>query len=244
MRRFYLESTPENNIARIRGDEARHIEKVLRLGPGDSLELFDADGSVYRAEIESLHRGEVVARICARIAGVSDMDVHITLCQAVVKSQKMDFIVEKCTELGVTEIQPFFARRSVPRWDEDKAAQRVQHWRRIALAAVKQSGARRPPAIEPVLSFKEVIVKSYPDSMRVMLWECERDISLRSLLANCSRRIVLIVGPEGGFTNEEASLASSYEFQFAGLGDRILRVETAAIVGVAVAAYEFGALGG
>jgi len=244
MRRFYLESTPENNIARIRGDEARHIEKVLRLGPGDSLELFDADGSVYRAEIESLHRGEVVARICARIAGVSDMDVHITLCQAVVKSQKMDFIVEKCTELGVTEIQPFFARRSVPRWDEDKAAQRVQHWRRIALAAVKQSGARRPPAIEPVLSFKEVLVKSYPDSMRVMLWECERDISLRSLLANCSRRIVLIVGPEGGFTNEEASLASSYEFQFAGLGDRILRVETAAIVGVAVAAYEFGALGG
>jgi 16S rRNA (uracil1498-N3)-methyltransferase len=244
MRRFYLESTPENNTARIRGDEARHIEKVLRLGPGDSLELFDADGSVYRAEIESLHRGEVIARICARIAGVSDSDVHITLCQAVVKSQKMDFIVEKCTELGVTEIQPFFAHRSVPRWDEDKAAQRVQHWRRIALAAVKQSGARRPPAIEPVLSFKEVLAKPYSDSMRVMLWECERDISLRSLLANCSRRIVLIVGPEGGFTNEEASLASSHEFQFAGLGDRILRVETAAIVGVAVAAYEFGALGG
>jgi 16S rRNA (uracil1498-N3)-methyltransferase len=80
--------------------------------------------------------------------------------------------------------------------------------------------------------------------MRVMLWECERDISLRSLLADCSRRIVLIVGPEGGFTNEEASLASSQGFQFAGLGDRILRVETAAIVGVAVAAYEFGALGG
>jgi len=244
MRRFYLESTPENNTAHIRGDEARHIEKVLRLGPGDSLELFDADGSVYRAEIESLHRGEVIARICERKAESPDPGIQVTLCQAVVKPQRMDLIVEKCTELGVTEIQPFFAHRSVPRWDEDKAAQRVQHWRRIALAAVKQSGARRPPAIEPVLSFKEVLAKSYSDSMRVMLWECERDISLRSLLANCSRRIVLIVGPEGGFTNEEANLASSQGFQFAGLGDRILRVETAAIVGVAIAAYEFGALGG
>jgi 16S rRNA (uracil1498-N3)-methyltransferase len=95
-----------------------------------------------------------------------------------------------------------------------------------------------------VRSFKDVLAKSYADSIRVMLWECEREISLRSLLADCPRRIVLIVGPEGGFTNEEASLASSQGFQFAGLGNRILRVETAAIVGVAVAAYELGALGG
>ena len=105
----------------------------------------------------------------------------------------------------MTTIQPFIASRSVPRWDANKAAQRVQHWSRIALAAVKQSGARKPPAVEPVLSFKDVLAKSYPDSMRVMLWECEREISLRSLLADCPRRIVLIVGPEGGFTNEEAS---------------------------------------
>ena len=244
MRRFYLDSAPENNTACIRGDEARHIEKVLRLGPGDSVELFCADGSVYRAVIESLHRGEVIARICERTSGEPDTGPLITLCQAIVKPQKMDLIVEKCTELGVTTIQPFFASRSVPRWDENKAAQRVQHWSRIALAAVKQSGARKPPAVEPVLSFKDVLAKSYPDSMRVMLWECEREISLRSRLADCPRRIVLIVGPEGGFTNEEASLASSHGFQFAGLGNRILRVETAAIVGVAVAAYELGALGG
>jgi len=244
MRRFYFDSVPENNTACIRGDEARHIEKVLRLGPGDSLELFDAEGSVYRAVIESLHRGEVITRICERTSAALDTDVHITLCQAVVKSRKMDFIVEKCTELGVTTIQPFFASRSVPRWDENKARQRVQHWGRIALAAVKQSGARKPPAVEPLLSFKEVLAKSYPDSRQLMLWECEREISLRSLLVDCPRRIVLIVGPEGGFTNEEASLASSHGFQFAGLGDRILRVETAAIVGVALAAYELGALGG
>jgi 16S rRNA (uracil1498-N3)-methyltransferase len=244
MRRFYLDSVPGNNTACIRGDEARHIEKVLRLGPGDSLELFDADGSVYQAVIESLHRGEVIAHICERTLADPDTDVLITLCQAVVKSQKMDLIVEKCTELGVTNIQPFFAHRSVPRWDENKARQRVQHWGKVALAAVKQSGARRPPAVEPVLSFKEMIAKPYPDCMQVMLWECEREISLRSLLADCPRRIVLIVGPEGGFTNKEASLASSQGFQFAGLGNRILRVETAAITGVAITAYELGALGG
>jgi 16S rRNA (uracil1498-N3)-methyltransferase len=139
MRRFYFDSVPENNTACIRGDEARHIEKVLRLGPGDSLELFDAEGSVYRAVIESLHRGEVITRICERTSAALDTDVHITLCQAVVKSRKMDFIVEKCTELGVTTIQPFFASRSVPRWDENKARQRVQHWGRIALTQLQRS---------------------------------------------------------------------------------------------------------
>ncbi len=243
MRRFYLDTIPENNTACIHGDEAHHIEKVLRLGPGDSLELFDAGGSVYRAEIESLHKGEVIARICERTLGETDTDTQIILCQAVVKSQKMDFIVEKCTELGVTGIQPFFASRSVPRWDEDKAAQRVQHWGKVALAAVKQSGARKPPAIDPVLSFREMLAKSYSGCMRVMLWECEREISLRTLLADRPRRIVLMVGPEGGFTNEEASLASSHGFQFAGMGNRILRVETAAITGVAITAYESGMMG-
>jgi len=120
----------------------------------------------------------------------------------------------------------------------------VQHWGRVALAAVKQSGARRPPVIEPVLSFKEMLARPYPDCMRVMLWECEREISLRSLLTDCPGRIVLIVGPEGGFTNEEAGLAANHGFQFAGLGSRILRVETAAITTVAITAYELGALGG
>jgi len=244
MRRFYLDSTPENDTAYIRGDEARHIEKVLRLGPGDSLELFDAGGNVYRAEIESLHRAEVTARICERTTAELDTGARITLCQAVAKSQKMDLIVEKCTELGVTAIQPFFASRSVPRWDENKAAGRVQHWSNIARAAVKQSGARRPPSVEPVLSFKDMLAKSYPDALRIMLWECEREISLRSLLADCPCQIVLVVGPEGGFANEEASLAASHGFQFAGLGNRILRVETAAIVAVGLAAYEFGMIGG
>jgi len=240
MRRFYLDKAPAKDTVCIRGDEARHIEKVLRLAPGDSVELFDAGGSVYRAVIESLHKGEVIARISERTSGETDTDTRIILCQAVVKLQKMDFIVEKCTELGVTGIQPFFASRSVPRWDENKARLRVQHWGKVALSAVKQSGARKPPAIGPVLSFREMLAKSYPGCMRVMLWECEREISLRSLLADRPRRIVLLVGPEGGFTNEEASLASSHGFQFAGLGNRILRVETAAITGVAITAYESG----
>jgi 16S rRNA (uracil1498-N3)-methyltransferase len=243
MRRFYLEKPPEDNIARLRGDEARHIEKALRLAPGDSLELFDASGAVYQAEIESLHRGEVVARICAR-TDAPETDAGIVLCQAVVKSQKMDFIVEKCTELGVAGIQPFFASRSVPRWDENKAAQRVQHWNNVARAAVKQSGARRPPRVEPILSFADMVVKPYSGCARIMLWECERTMSLRSRLSDCGSRIVLMVGPEGGFTAAEAEQASASGFRFAGLGDRVLRAETAAIAGVALAAYESGALAG
>lgn len=231
-------------MACIRGDEARHIEKVLRLGPGDSLELFDADGSVYQAVIESLHREEVFVRILARLSGAVDMDAQIVLCQAVVKSQKMDAIIEKCTELGATGFRPFFAHRSIPRWDAGKAAARVQHWNNIARAAVKQSGARRLPTVEPLLSFSEMLTRQFPDCERAMLWENERKQPFRGLLAGCGRKIVLMVGPEGGFTPDEADEAAQHGFQVCGLGERILRAETAAIVAVGCAAYEFGMVGG
>jgi len=245
MRRFFLDSPPVNDTARIRGEEARHIARVLRLGVGDALELFDADGGVYCAEIESIGRGEVVARICTRASGTQHSGAHIVLCQAVVKSQKMDLIVEKCTELGAAVVQPFFAARSVPRWDRARAEQRVQHWQSVARSAVKQSGARRPPSIEPVLGFSAMLARPFTDCARVMLWEAERGADLRSLLTQVpGRRIVLLVGPEGGFTPEEAGEARRSGFQAAGLGSRILRAETAAITAVALAAYEYGMLGG
>lgn len=245
MRRFFIADPPVNDTVLIAGDEARHIEKVLRLGPGDGLELFDADGAVYRAEIESIGRGQVCAHICSRDQGSHETGARIVVCQAVVKSQKMDLIVEKCTELGATGFQPFFAQRSVPRWDRAKAAQRVRHWQGVARAAVKQSGARRPPPVEPLLGFNDVLARPYPDCARVILWEAERATGLRSLLANVRGcRIVLMVGPEGGFSDEEAALAQRSGFQPAGLGGRILRSETAAMTAVALAACEFGMLGG
>jgi 16S rRNA (uracil1498-N3)-methyltransferase len=245
MRRFYFESTPLNDTVCISGDEARHIEKVLRLEPGDIIELFDAAGSVYRAGIESIGRGTVVARISGRVQGVQETDARIVLCQAIVKSQKMDLIVEKCTELGATAFQPFFAQRSVPRWDAARAAQRTRHWQAVALAALKQSGARALPRVEPVLSFAEMIALPFPGCARVMLWEDAPEANLRGLLAGLSGRgIALLIGPEGGFSPEEAAQAQNCGFQAAGLGERILRAETAAITATALVAYEFGLIGG
>ncbi len=245
MRRFYLDTAPVNDTACIGGDEARHIEKVLRLGPGDALELFDAHGSVYRAVIESIGRGEVVARICGGSSGGVEPGAQIVLCQAIVKSQKMDVIIEKCTELGASEFQPFAAVRSVPRWDAARAAQRVQRWQAIARAAVKQSGARRPPSVKSVLSYSEMLAQPFVDCARVMLWEGACKESFRSLLTSLtSRRIVLLIGPEGGFSAHETDQARQCGFQVAGLGTRILRAETAAITAVALAAYEFGVIGG
>ncbi len=245
MRRFYLDNAPVNGAARIGGDEARHIEKVLRLGPGDPLELFDAAGSVYRAEIESLGRGEVVARIRQSAGAAPEAGAQIVLCQAIVKSQKMDLIVEKCTELGATAFQPFFAQRSVPRWDAGQADRRVERWQAIARAAVKQSGARRVPVVAPVLDFSEMLALPFAGCRRAMLWEDERGTGLRALLADApGRGIALLVGPEGGFTAEEAARARRSGFQTAGLGERILRAETAAITATALAAFAFGVIGG
>ncbi len=246
MRRFFIAEPPASETVCLRGDEAHHVRRVLRLKLGDELLLFDAAGAAYRCELTELGADSVTALIkeayAAETAGSA-----VILLQAVLKSpQRMDFIVQKSTELGVTRIIPFYSTRCIPRWDGAKGALRQQHWQQIAIAAVKQSGVRRVPAIDDPGDFQSALIAADGLPGKIVLWEGERSTGLRDLLKQrqgAAGGIAFAVGPEGGFTEEEIGLARKRGFITAGLGRAILRAETAPLAVLTIIGYESGTIG-
>lgn len=245
MRRFYIESPPVSETVTLTGDEARHITRVLRLKRDDEIVLFDGSGTAYSAVIAQRHADAVTVRIIETYAAGSPEACRVVLVQAVLKSQKMDVVVQKSTELGVSRILPFFSSRCIPRWDRDKAAHKQHHWQQIAIAAVKQSGVRRVPVVDQACDFEEALAGPFDGFLKVLLWEQQQAVGLRSLLAAHSppQGIVFIVGPEGGFSGAEAELARRHGFAAAGLGKAVLRAETAPLAVLAIIGYATGSIG-
>ena len=245
MRRFYLDSPPLSPIVTLTGDEARHIVRVLRLKRDDEIVLFDATGAAYSGLIIERTADAVTVRIVETYGANSPEACRVVLVQAVLKSQKMDCIVQKSTELGVSHIAPFFSSRCIPRWDLDKAAHKQHHWQQIAIAAVKQSGVRRVPPVDQACDFEQALAGPFDGFLKVLLWEQEKHVSFGSLLAGHRpfSGIVFAVGPEGGFSDAEAELARRQGFVAAGLGKTVLRAETAPLAVLAIIGYETGRIG-
>jgi 16S rRNA (uracil1498-N3)-methyltransferase len=158
----------------------------------------------------------------------------------------MDYLVQKTSELGVDRIIPFFSERTVPRFDKEKAANKMRHWHEIAVNAAKQCGRIILPTIEPLVSFRDLIGQ-WPgnDDLKIIFWEAEESADFKSVLKSSlsEKNFVGIVGPEGGFSNAEIDSALDGGFVPVSLGDRILRTETAAITMAALVQYELGDLG-
>jgi len=242
IRRFYIDTRAINGTtAVLRDDEARHIARVLRLRPGDGISLFDDHGAEYDGMIQSLGARTVEVVLTSRHApGTRDAGPALVLAQAVLKSDKMDFVIQKCTELGATGFAPFFSARTVPRWTPDASARKCAHWRNIVIAAVKQSGACRPPDVSEPVPFAALMRRHYDGLLKLVLWEREHDMTLKRVLRDRTAQhgIVVAVGPEGGFSEEEISSARSSGFVPVGLGTRTLRAETAAVAALAMICYE------
>ena len=244
MRRFYLENPPISDIVLLNGDEARHITRVLRLKRGDEMVLFDGAGTAYSGVLTESHADGVTVQIRDTFEPKSSASQTV-LMQAVLKSQKMDFIVQKSTELGCARIIPFFSSRCIPRWDADKGAQKQHHWQQIAIAAVKQSGVRRLPIIDQPCNFETALASAGDIYLKVLLWEDEQSASFGALMREKKpdQAILLIVGPEGGFSEAEVELARRYGFCSAGLGKTILRAETVPLTVLSIIGYETGFIG-
>ncbi len=234
-----------NNRITIDGEEARHIAQVLRFRANDPIALFDREGTVYQGVIAKTGRRQVQVEIIDRMVTAQEDGKRIILGQALPKSKKMDLIVQKCTELGISEIIPFYSARSIPRFDERKSGDRVRHWQKIAVASVKQSGVARIPSVERIVDFKNVVTRDYPGYLKIILWEEEAGLRLRNVLEQdlTLHHIIFLVGPEGGFTVEEIELAKEHGFVSISLGDTILRAETVSIALLSIVRYEMGALG-
>lgn len=244
MRRFFFDPAERNgDVVLLSEAESRHIARSLRLHVGSQIQLLDGTGARYLAEITGLGR-QVVARILNTDIDAGEGRVAVHVGQALLKSAKMDFVVEKCTELGVTGFTPFVSSRCQGKLDDDeRGGKRLQRWQRIVESACKQCSRPRPMELHPAVPLTELCSPAghEPRTLRLLFWEEEKETSLHDLppLADYNR-IHLLLGPEGGFSKEEVELAISSGYQSLTLGTRILRAETATVAAIAIVRYLAG----
>ena len=245
MPRFYVPNPSiQDELLKIEGDEVKHIRKVLRLKAGDKITVFDGLGKEYDGTILEEKPSFVLAKIENIFSPQKDSPLEVTLAQGLLKGEKMDFLIQKATELGVKEIIPFFSSRSVPLLEKSKRLDRRRRWERIAVEASKQCGRRVVPKIESLKDYSEMLQIASPDGLRLILWERE-GIKLKEVLERSEEKtkIFFIVGPEGGFSQEEVDDAYKSGFIPVILGKRILRAETASLCLLSILQYQLGDIG-
>jgi 16S rRNA (uracil1498-N3)-methyltransferase len=224
---------------RLRGAEVRHLRDVLRLGPGARVELFDGEGGSFLAELSSIGRSAAELSVLGAIERQTESALSLTLAVAIAKGPKLDWVVEKATELGASRFLPFTSERTVP--ERRDFAERVRRWRRIASAAVAQCGRAVCPEVRDLTSFADVLAVGAECDRRLLFWE-EGGSPLARASDRGVRSVFIVTGPEGGFAPEEAARAEAAGFTLAALGPRILRAETAAVAAVALAQFLWGDL--
>ena len=244
MARFFV---PRRNIEGSRGivvgEELQHLRRVLRLAAGDLITIFDDSGREHDAVICSIEPDSAAVEITRSYEAQRESTLDLTLALGLTKGEKMDFVIEKATELGVQTIVPVLSSYAVPKLNERKIAARCERWQKIALNAAKQSGRTQMPKLLPLCGFREFIGQASPEAFKLFFWEKESTQSLRHLQQQRGAKPVLItIGPEGGFSAEEAAEATKHGFHLATLGRRILRAETAAIAAVSLAQFLWGDL--
>ncbi len=228
----------------VTGPDVKHITRVLRLGPGEVIELLDGSGMAARARIEAIDRDTI---ICSRLEVYEppgEPPVRVTLLQGLPKGEKMELIIQKATELGISEIIPVACRRSVVQLTGEKAGARRERWQRVAMEAAKQ--CRRPlvPVVRAPENFAAAIASIPGGALFLLPWEDEHTRSLKEILAGDSPlEVFIFIGPEGGFDPEEVEQAVRRGAVTVSLGPRILRTETAGLACLAAVMCRWGDLG-
>ena len=246
MRRFFID--PENIVgssAVLTGTEARHISTVLRLATNTQITLFDGSGSYYEALLTKITPNRVETRI---IAITPYIDLHeasrpaLHLGLGLLKGKKMDYVIQKITELGLACLHPFQSQYCAA---QNPAAGRFARWQKIAMEACKQCNRPKPPDLYEVLDFKSLLAVAGKDNhgLKLIFWEEEGQKSLQNTLpVSAIQSAFILIGPEGGFSAGEVADALAAGFQPVTLGSRILRSETAAVAAVAILQHELGNL--
>ncbi|MGB8657491.1 MAG: 16S rRNA (uracil(1498)-N(3))-methyltransferase [Candidatus Zixiibacteriota bacterium] len=236
----------ENETLTIDGEEARHILSVLRHKAGDTISVVDGCGTRYNVQIEKTSKTSLQGKILSLIRTENEPTCHVTLAQAVCRQERMDFLIEKATEIGVSSVIPILTERSLIRISGiPQAKKKVERWRRIAIAGMKQSLRTVLPEIEPVIKFEELLpqIKSYDLCLIASPNKGSKSIRELRELKRKQKKILLIVGPEAGFTEEELALTEAQGAIPITLGTRRLRTETAGIVFLSLLLHQLGDLG-
>lgn len=210
---------------------AHHAAKVLRLREGDAITLFDGNGGEFPAVIEQIGKRDVIAKIGQHIPRECEAPLFVTLAQAISAGEKMDYTLQKATELGIAAIQPLESERSVVRLSGERAEKRAAHWQGVVISACEQSGRNRVPQVAPIRRYADWLGEAGKSGLRLML-SPDAPQSLSDLPAP-QQPVTLLIGPEGGFSENEVSAAKVCGFTPVRLGARILRTETAALAALA-----------
>ncbi|WP_018131860.1 16S rRNA (uracil(1498)-N(3))-methyltransferase [Effusibacillus pohliae] len=270
MQRYFVSPEAiEAGQVRITGDDVKHITRVLRLQPGAEVICADGLGRSYRVRLTEFASGQVVGEIVETLAEKVEPEVKLTLVQGLPKSDKMDLIVQKGTELGIACFVPVETERTIVQYDAKKESKRRERWQRIAKEAAEQAHRLVIPHIADVVSLRQWLAEQAASHDLILLaYEGQSGVGLRSALNTFTaggaseqqdvddrrviggdtprlpRSVALLIGPEGGFAPQEVALAEEHGARIITLGPRILRTETAGLVAAAIILYHFGQMGG
>lgn len=245
MRRFIIDSAgPLSGSLELQGDIFRHIVTVLRLAEGDSFILADGNGHEAVASIIAIQEKSLDVELePLPVTGAADSPLEITIYQGLPKGDKLESVLQKCTELGISRLVVFAAERSIVRLAAERLKDKMARWQKIAAEAARQSGRSRVPKVEFVAALHSALLADTSD-LKLLLWEGESRQRLRPLLeGERPASAAVLVGPEGGLSQAEAAVATAAGFVPLTLGQRILRTETAAPAITAVLQYVCGDMG-
>jgi 16S rRNA (uracil1498-N3)-methyltransferase len=224
----------------VEGSAANHITRVLRLRSGDLLTVFDGSGGEFGARIEEFRKDSVVVTVEEHRPLDRESPLPLTLAQGISRGERMDWVIQKATELGTSRIVPLFTKRSMVRLDERQAERKLQHWRAIAIAACEQCGRNKIPELAAPVDFFDVLPADDSGAMRLLLSPTGNlrieDLAEvgQDLAPGVRKGITVLIGPEGGLEEVEQEAALAAGFKAVQLGPRVLRTETAAIAALTI----------
>lgn len=245
MKRFFIKNEDmEGSHAYISGKDAHHILNVLRLSRGEKIIISNGTNE-FLTVIEELSSNKIKLKILENINTNSESSINITLFQGLPKADKMELIIQKCTELGVKAFIPVSTKYSVVNIDERNREKKIYRWQKISHEASKQSGRVIVPDVYMPVTFKEALERIKEYDLCLILYEKEKNTGIKDILMGLDdvKNIAIFIGPEGGFSEEEIRLALEYGAKSVTLGPRILRTETAGIVASSIIMYELGDIG-
>lgn len=238
---FFTEPFNEDTYT-ITGENAKHIEKSLRMKAGEEITLVDSCGMQYSTTIEGIVPGNITVKVNSRFKCQNEPDVAVTLYQALPKGDKMDFIVQKAVELGVTSIVPVISARCISRPDEKTLRKKAERWQKIALQAAQQSRRGVIPQVKQAQTFKQAVASLDGSCCNIIFYECGGE-HIGNVIDKAAQNVNIFIGSEGGFEQAEVDSVVEKGGSAATLGRRVLRAETAPLTALSVIMYETGNLG-
>jgi 16S rRNA (uracil1498-N3)-methyltransferase len=246
MYRFFVPSEwLETDHVTVTGTLVHRLRNVLRLRPGDRVLLLDNSGWEHEVELREVSSQRIEGQVVHKSVATGEPRTKITMYQALLKLNRFEWVLQKCTELGIVGFVPMITERCIIGSLEDISKTKTERWWRILMEAAEQSGRGRLPTLRPAMLFSAACQDAAKAGLTLIPWEEETERNLRSVLESAERppfSINLLVGPEGGFTEQELEQARRYGAVPITLGPRILRAETAGLVAASAILYELGDL--